>query len=297
MTPTTLDSSLLYTRADGTQDFVHDTLRDFFLARWISQSEDNLRFFWSEIANPSIRPDQERELDRRIKSGEVVRGDSMDNYAIRLLPYHELGLVKNMLKIYCELVPDASPLIETGMELADEMGDGLTAGKPDEIRMNLATAIIDANYVSPDTIDKFIQLLLKHGGGYGFTSHLQWTSEMILSFIIETGRDPYDSLMECHNGNEERVLRRLGETYRGIGQPEESIKYFRRLMDISTDLGAWDYIHFAHTYMSAGKFSDAIDLLNEGKKLFPYEEPRTLGFIDQGIRMAKDEVYDEFWLF
>lgn len=29
----TLDSSLLYTRADGTEDFVHDTMRDFFLAK------------------------------------------------------------------------------------------------------------------------------------------------------------------------------------------------------------------------------------------------------------------------
>ena len=292
-----LDSSLLYIRADGTKVFVHDSLRDFFLARWLSESEENSRFFWSRITNPQLKEDQTQELERRINEGEVSRKNNFDSYAVHLLPYHELGLVKNMLGVYCELAPDVTPLVEAGMKLADECGDGLTAGKSDEIRMNIAEIIISANYINPNTTDKFIQLLLKHGGGYGFMSSLQWTSEMILSFILQTGRDPYKHLEKACGGNKGVALRSLGMSYHGIKRYDDSIDCWKQLMS-SEEPDAWDYIHFAHTYMGAGKFDEAIALFEQGKAKLPRDDIDRCGaFIKEGIRMAEAREYDEFWLF
>ncbi|MBS3098053.1 hypothetical protein J4209_04640 [Candidatus Woesearchaeota archaeon] len=55
-----IESSLLYTKRDGTQDFVHDKYREFFAAKWltilynqrvIGQKEVDIMFFYDASPN------------------------------------------------------------------------------------------------------------------------------------------------------------------------------------------------------------------------------------------------------
>ncbi len=283
-----LESPLLYTTENGSQAFVHDTIGEFFLASWLIEDHNNIDLFWKRIENPELTDEQERKIKEIRELEETLHRPKWDFPG----EYQELGFVWNVIKLYAEMTHDATYFIESALPLAAGPIGGCGVMINDMVRNYLATVVLDASYVSPETIDRFLTTL--HSRIVGLSGCGQFSEEGVLLLMLKLDVDPLPYFMKKYD-DEKKALKYLGLSYTWIKKPEEGIRCLTRVKDLAPD-DPWSHIHLADAYMSNGQFNEALSIFREVKETFKKSKENIADIIRSGEHMALTRDYDNTWL-